>query len=171
MDAPCMNKKSHLFLTGEKGVGKSTLLKKLLEGRGDRIGGFLTVRSAQAFPGKISLHMLSPKGGEVPAEENFLCFCPPRGDAAAAERFDRLGCAALERGGEIIVMDELGPAEARAEAFQAMVQELLEGSVPVYGVLQKTDSPLYRMITTHPNVCLLEVTAENRDALAEKWKK
>ena len=171
MDAPCMNKKPHLFLTGEKGVGKSTLLKKLLEGRGDRIGGFLTVRSAQAFPGKMSLHMLCPESGEVPTEENFLCFCPPRGDDAAAERFDRLGCAALERGGEIIVMDELGPAETRAEAFQAMVQETLEGSVPVFGVLQKADSPLYRMIAAHPNVCLLEVTAENRDALAEEWKK
>ena len=67
-------------------------------------------------------------------------------------------------------MDELGPAEARAEAFQAMVQKVLEGSVPVYGVLQKADSPLYRMIAAHPNVCLLEVTAENRDALAEIWK-
>ena len=168
MDAPCMNKKPHLFLTGEKGVGKSTLLKKLLEGRRECIGGFLTVRSDQIFPGKMSLHMLRPDGGEVPTEENFLCFCPPRGDDAAAERFDRLGCAALERGGEIIVMDELGPAEARAEAFQAMVQEALEGSIPVYGVLQKADSPLYRMIAAHPKVCLLEVTAENRDALVKE---
>ena len=171
MDVRCMNKKRHLFLTGEKGIGKSTLLKKLLEGRGERIGGFVTVRSTQVFPGKTSLHMLRPEGGEVPAEENFLCFCPPRGDAAAAERFDRLGCAALARGGELIVMDELGPAEARAEAFREMIQAMLEGSVPILGVLQKGDSPLYRMIAAHPNVCLLEVTAENRDALAEIWKK
>lgn len=170
MDVPCTNEKRHLFLTGEKGVGKSTLLKKLLEEREERVGGFLTVRSAAVFPGRISLHLLQLEDGEVPTEENFLCFCPPCGDAAAAERFDRLGCAVLARGGELLVMDELGPAETLAEAFWLAVKEALDGSVPVLGVLQGTDSSLYRLVSTHPNVCLVEVTKKNRDALAEKLK-
>ena len=170
MDALCTNKKRHLFLTGEKGVGKSTLLKKLLERREERVGGFLTVKSAAVFSGRVSLHLLSLVGGEVPTEENFLCFCPPDGDAAAAKRFDRLGCAALARGGELLVMDELGPAEARAEAFQSAVKEALDGSVPILGVLQKADSLLYRLVSSHPNVRLVEVTKKNRDVLAEDLK-
>ena len=170
MDALCTNKKRHLFFTGEKGVGKSTLLKKLLESQEGRAGGFLTVKSTAVFPGRVSLHLLCLVGREVPTVENFLCFCPPSGDAAAAERFDRLGCAALARGGDLLVMDELGPAEARAEAFQWAVKEALDGSVPVLGVLQKADSLLYRLVSSHPNVCLVEVTKKNRDDLTDNLK-
>ena len=169
MDVPCTNEKRHLFLTGEKGVGKSTLLKKLLEGRKEHVGGFLTVRSAAVFPGRISLHLLDLGGGEVPAEENFLCFCPPSGDDSEAERFNLLGCAALARGGELIVMDELGPAEAGAEAFQLAVKAALDGNAPIFGVLQKTDSLLYRLVFSHPNVRLVEVTRNNRDTLAAEF--
>ena len=66
---------------------------------------------------------------------------------------------------ELIVMDELGPAEARAEAFQSAVLRVLDGKIPVLGVLQKAESPFLRKAAEHPNVRVLEVTAENRDIL------
>lgn len=158
MAAPCMNDRPHLFLTGEKGVGKSTLLRKLL---GERtVSGFYTVKTIGDKG--ISLHLIS--GDEVPDAGNFLCFCPPGQDAW--ERFDTLGCAALERRGEVIVMDELGPAEERAKAFRAAVLRTLEGEIPVLGVLQKGDYSLYREVAGHRNVYLVEVTAQNRDSLA-----
>ena len=159
MAAPCMNKRPHLFLTGEKGVGKSTLLQKLLNGR--TAGGFRTVKAVQG--GRVSLHLLA--GEEQPSEENFLCFCPPTGDAETARRFDRLGCAALERAGDVIVMDELGPAECRAEAFREAVLRCLDGNTPVLGVLQKGEYPFYRTVAEHPKVRLVEITPENRDIL------
>lgn len=52
MDAPCMNKRPHLFLTGEKGIGKSTLLQKLLVGR--RACGFRTVKAVEVYLGRTS---------------------------------------------------------------------------------------------------------------------
>ena len=51
MAARCMNERPHLFLTGEKGVGKSTLLQKLLAGR--RAYGFRTVKEAEVYPACI----------------------------------------------------------------------------------------------------------------------
>ena len=169
MDVPCTNEKRHLFLTGEKGVGKSTLIKKILNGRKERIGGFLTVKTGAVFSGKTSLHLLRLDNGEEPSEENFLCFCPPVADPAAAKRFDHLGCAALAQGGDFLVMDELGPAEARAKDFCALVKAALDGDAPVVGVLQKADGPLYHLVSTHPNVRLVEVTVENRDTLAAEF--
>ena len=163
MAVPCMHDRPHLFLTGEKGVGKSTLLKKLLGRR--KASGFWTVKSCRE--GQTALHLLRP--GEGPGEENLLCLCPPPGDEASARRFDLLGCAALEEGGgEVIVMDELGPGEAKAEAFQAAVLKALEGSTPVLGVLQKGDYPLFHRIADHPRVHLVEVTVENREGLMEE---
>ena len=52
----------HVFLTGRKQVGKSTLIRKELErykkvnGEG-KIGGFLTVRTDAVYDGKYSVHM------------------------------------------------------------------------------------------------------------------
>ena len=71
---------------------------------------------------------------------------------AAAKRFDRLGCAALARGGELLVMDELGPAEARAEAFQWAVKEALE-RIKKHPVTEKAGLPwtISRTVTGIPH--------------------
>ena len=49
MAAPCTD---HLFLTGQRGVGKSTLLRCLLEGK--KLGGFFTLRVEATHQSDIS---------------------------------------------------------------------------------------------------------------------
>ena len=151
MDAPCMNKRPHLFLTGEKGIGKSTLLQKLLVGR--RACGFRTVKAVEVYLGRTSLHLLRLDRQERPTEENFLCFCPPVPGGKTAEAFDRLGCEAL------------APEEAGAEAFRTAILQALEGDIPILGVLQKADTELFHLVAEHPRVRLVEVRKENRDLL------
>lgn len=155
----------HLFLTGKKGVGKSTLLRKLLARSGKIPGGFLTLRTENAVPGRISVHLLQL--GEVPRPENVLFFCGAPPDAGTAERFDRLGCAALaaSRGAELLVMDELGPREKDARRFQASVLQALDGEIPILGVLQQAESDFLRQAASHPSVRIVEVTIANRNTL------
>ena len=143
----------HIFFTGEKGAGKSTLVNALLWGK-ENIGGFRTVKQSGA------VYLLRP--GEAAWEDNRLFRC---GEAADPERFNALGCAALSGDFLCIVMDELGPHEENAAAFQAAVLAALDGDVPVIGVLQKADTAFLHRVATHPNVRLIEVTRENRDAL------
>lgn len=156
----------HLFLTGQKRVGKSTLLHTLLADAGGPVSGFYTVRSVEIFQGRPSVHMLCAATGREPTEENLLFLCGIH-DPHAPERFDRLGTAALAVPGRLIVMDELGPHEARADVFCRRVMELLDGDVPVLGVLQQSDSPFLQAVARHPRVEVVEVTEENRDALAD----
>lgn len=157
MAAPCTE---HLFLTGRKGVGKSTLLRALWEGK--RLGGFFTRRVTGVFD-RPSIHLLRAAEDEQPSPENLLCFCGER----RPERFDLLGPAALAdtTDCDIIVMDELGPSEAAAQRFQAAVLAALDGKKPVYGVLQQADSGFLRRVAAHPRVRVVTVTEENRDAL------
>lgn len=118
---------------------------------------------------RFSVHLVSPDA--VPAPENLLFLCPPsRDDNDAIARFERLGCAALADGAEydLILMDELGPTEAKAEKFQKMVLEALDGDVPIIGVLQQAESEFLRKIAAHPKVSVVEVTTANRDALAKR---
>lgn len=164
-------KKRHLFLTGEKGVGKSTLIKRFLE-RAERegtVGGFLTVKSQTVFPGQASIHLLPLGRPLLPSFDNFLTFCGKQ-DRETAARFNSLGCAALSHAGDVslLLMDELGPHEAKAMLFREKVAGLLDGPVPVLGVLQKADSPFLSEIRSHPAVKVLEITYENRAALTAR---
>ena len=159
----------HLFLTGDKRVGKSTLLRTWLERFPGKVGGFRTVRTMEVYGDRFSVHLLTP--GEKPAEENLLFLCPPpKDDDGVVARFEEMGCAALEDTAacDMILMDELGPTEAKAEKFQQMVLDILDGDVPVVGVIQKAESEFLSRIARHPNVSVLEVTLENRDILAKR---
>ena len=86
---------------------------------------------------------------------------------ADMQQFDKLGCGALAdtAGCEVLVMDELGPHEEQAAAFRQAVLRALEGDVPVVGVLQQAESAFLRQVASHPNVRVVTVTEENRDAL------
>ena len=156
----------HLFLTGPKGVGKSTLIGDFLDRETGRLGGFFTVKQ------QGSVYLLRAGTGEAPDAENFLFRCGCGGDPG---RFDALGCAALAdtEGRSLLVMDELGPHEAQAVRFQAAVFRALEGKIPILGVLQQADSDFLRRIAGHPRVTVLTVTEDNRGSLGAellRWR-
>ena len=153
----------HLFLTGEKGVGKSTLIDRLLSRYTGRVGGFRTRRVDTVRPGEATVHLLRVSDGEQPCEGNLLFSCA----AYSCDRFDTLGTAALrDRDGDVLLMDELGPHEAAAPLFQRAVLDALDGPTPVLGVLQRAGEPFLRSIAARADTAVLEVTRENRDALA-----
>lgn len=158
----------HLFLTGEKGVGKTTLLKGLLAQYHGPVGGFFTIKTRQVRPGRYTVHLLQAGRDEKPGEENLLFCCGDPISPALAARFDMLGCAALAAGGGagLLVMDELGPHEQDAQGFCQAVRKALDGDVPILGVLQRANTSLYARIASHSQVRLVEVTVENRDDLS-----
>ena len=160
-------KKKHIFYTGPRGIGKSTLLQKRLAQFSGVFAGFRTVKVPCGD--SFSVHMLPVDKKEMPAEENFLfCRDEKRAYEQNALRFNAIGCRFLAdiEGAELIVMDELGSAESAAAAFQDRVLALLDGGIPVLGVLQEGESAFQKRVATHPNVELIHVTEENRDSLS-----
>lgn len=158
----------HIFLTGEKQVGKSTLIRNYLKTFPGKVGGFRTVRTKEVFGDRFSVHMVRPGG--VPAKENLLFLCPPPWDDTPVARFEELGCAALEDTADcdLLLMDELGPTEVKAKKFQKAVLDALDGDIPIIGVLQKAESDFLQKIAAHKNVDVIHVTPENRDLLAKR---
>lgn len=135
------------------------------------------MRTKKFLETAYSVHLLSVRnsGGELvqegrsqtletPNEGNLLFVCGKK-DGETKKRFDRLGCRALENCGDsdLIIMDELGPHEAEAEAFARRVREILNGAIPVIGVLQKTPEGCWPEISSHSDVKVLEITKANRD--------
>ena len=159
----------HLFLTGEKQVGKSTLLRKWLDRIDAAMSGFYTQKH-MSDDGHLYVHMLSAGIEDIPSRDNILFECRLRDLDAASERFNRLGCSMLRPAPDtkLIIMDEIGIMEEKADQFCESVLHTLDGSIPVIGVLRKesSDPPIIHSIKNHPNVHIIEVTKENRDELA-----
>ncbi len=155
---------THLFLTGQKGAGKSTLIRGLLAEETGRLGGFFTVRH------EGGVYLLPAAKERTFTLESLLFRCGHGGDPA---RFDDLGCAALAdtAGCRLLVMDELGPHEEAALRFQAAVFRTLDGSTPILGVLQQAQSQFLDRIARHPRVTVLTVTEENRNTLAAELRR
>ena len=155
---------THLFLTGQKGAGKSSLIRGLLAEETGRLGGFFTVRH------EGGVYLLPAAKERTFTPESLLFRCGHGGDPA---RFDDLGCAALAdtAGCRLLVMDELGPHEEAALRFQAAVFRTLDGSTPILGVLQQAQSQFLDRIARHPRVTVLTVTEENRNTLAAELRR
>lgn len=159
----------HLFLTGDRQVGKSTLLNKWLAQIDVSMSGFYT-RKCISEDGHLFVHMLAAGREDRPTSDNILFDCRERDLAAASERFNQLGCPLLHQAEntQLIMMDEIGIMEEQAGLFREAVLHTLDGGIPVIGVLREecTDPPLIRSIKNHPDVQIIEVTKENRDELA-----
>lgn len=166
--------KKHLFLTGEKQVGKSTLLRRLIEAKQLDCAGFET----QAFylNGERRGFILHGRV-DMPPYENDCIVCARIGEKKAApvlETFNQNGVSILQRSLDAasgyILMDELGRLESRSEAFCTQVIMTLDGEKRVLGVLQKCDCALIDAIMTRNDVTVLTVTPENRETLLDILK-
>ncbi len=159
----------HLFLTGDKQVGKSTLLRRLIEARGLDCAGFET----QAFCLNGERRGFTLHGRvDMPPYQND-CICCARIEEKRAVPvlpvFEENGVLILKRSlaspAPYILMDELGRLERQAEGFIAQIEACLDSKKRVLGVLQKCGSEHVARIAKRDDVTVLTVTQENRQAL------
>ena len=158
----------HIVLWGQRGVGKSTLARRLLEDWSGPVRGFITRASLPDADGFRSIY-LHAADDPTPMEQT----CNRIGRTNRTEHtmwpevFDGLGVELLRaQPGSLILMDELGFLEQDAAGFRRQVLRCLDGNIPVLAVIKhKTHIPFLQEIRTHPRVQLYQVTAENRDDL------
>lgn len=161
----------HVFLTGPVQIGKSTLITAALDAlQPERLGGFRTVSAKPEADGSrpVYLHPAAAQDQLCEVYNRVGIRRPALGIASFPDAFETAGLAALEDAEDcdLVLMDEIGRMERHADAYSARIRTLLDGAVPILGVVQKkADTPLAGDIRSHPNVRLLEVSAENRDTL------
>ena len=161
----------HLFLTGDKQVGKSTLLRRLIEALHLDCSGFET----QAFFLNGERRGFTLHGRvDMPPYRND-CICCARIEEKRAVPvlpvFEENGVLILKRSlaspAPFLLMDELGRLEREASGFIAQVEACLDADKRVLGVLQKCNSAHVARIAQREDVTVLTVTPENRDELFE----
>ena len=157
----------HVFLTGERGIGKSQAIRTAVSLIGRVPYGFLTRFGTEGDP-TAALYMVSPSRQEPMGEaeriavrrDGRITLLPDRFDSLAADLLREASCHPEG----IILMDECGHLEAGLTHFHAEILRCLDGDIPVLGAL-RLDQPWHALIRNHPGVKVFRVTAENRDSL------
>ena len=158
----------HIVLWGQRGVGKSTLARRLLEDWSGPVRGFVTRASLPDADGFRSIY-LHAADDPTPVEQacNRIGRTNRTEHTMWPEVFNGLGVELLRaEPGSLILMDELGFLEQDAADFRRQVLRCLDGNIPVLAVIKhKTHIPFLQEIRSHPRVQLYQVTEENRDEL------
>ncbi|MCQ2972016.1 MAG: nucleoside-triphosphatase [archaeon] len=159
----------NIFLTGEIQVGKSTIINKFIKSHSDlKIGGFKTLTNFNQDQG-VYMGVYIVPGCDYEPDYSEESHVGDRGNKKSGypEKFNSKGVDILNTSGDydLILMDEIGFMETKAENFANAVLKFLDGNVPVIGVVKPMMKGLPLAVKQHPKTKVLEVTKDNRDEL------
>ena len=168
-------KKRVLLLTGSPGVGKTTVLLRVVEAlkaKGYSVGGMLSreVRSGGVRVGFEVLDLSNDKRGWL-AHVN-----QPSGPQVGKYRvnledLNSIGAEAIVKAAEsldVVVIDEVGPMELFSERFREAVKRAVESGKVVVGVVHwKARDRLIEEVKAREDTEIITVTSENRNKLHE----
>lgn len=150
-------------------MGKSTVINKALAQLPLTVGGFRSGFDHQRGQSSRWLYMWDASQSPVQDEAHRIVRFSDDKPQVFTDRIDAIGAAALRRAREtdaqLILMDECGRFEGKAEVFKQEIFAALDGNTPVLGVVRQGYGGWLDEIRSHPNVTVLTVTEENRDTL------
>jgi nucleoside-triphosphatase len=160
-----------LLLTGAPGVGKTTLMDRLVAALGKRrIGGFTTTEMREGGQ-RVGFRIVPHRGGE-----RIMAHVDRRG----APRVGRYGVdvQAIDRAAqehlavdpqiEIYLVDEIGKMECYSGEFVRRIQELFDSQKTIIATIGRQSGGFLAAVRGRPDAELWEVTQSNREALVKR---
>ena len=165
------------LLTGRPGTGKTSLIKQVVAGLGDKAGGFYT-EEIRHGGSRLGFKLVTLDGEEtVLAHINIDSPYRVSQYRVDIDNLDRVGVSALNQASKerpIIIIDEIGKMELFSAAFKEAVLKAIGSGKKVLGTIMLSPHPWADHIKQKPQVKLIEVTRINhlrvREEL-ESWLK
>ena len=162
----------HALIVGERGVGKSTLIRRVLNELNRPVFGFET-KKEEALEDPLRgcpIYIYDAGKPHCRTEENRIGYHREQDTAAITAAFDRYAPKLTESVPEkaVVELDEIGFLEAKSDAFCRAVLYLLEGDRPVIAAVKNREHPFLETVRNHPNARCFIITEENRDTLFEE---
>lgn len=162
----------HALIVGDRGVGKSTLIRRVLKDLNRPVFGYETKKEEQLEDAARGCPIYIYDAGKPHCQtpENLIGYHMEQDTAAITAAFERYAPRLLLPAPEnaVLKLDEIGFLEAKSESFCQAVLHLLDGSMPVIAAVKNKDIQFLNIIRNHPNARCFYITAENRDALYEE---
>jgi len=162
-----------LFLTGQPGVGKTSVLLRVvdaLKAKGYNVRGMIT-REIREQGTRVGFEIIDLYTGQ----KGWLAHIrQPSGPQVSKYRVNlddlkNIGVNAILnaiRNADVIVVDEIGPMELFSQVFRDTILQVVESTKPLLGTIHfRAQNPLINTIKARNDVEILEVTDENRQKL------
>lgn len=165
----------HIFLTGEKQVGKSYVINKVCESLKGKYFGVKSISKFNDYGQKEVFLTDISKNDEKLNEFNLAGRCINyQVIEVNVEVFDKYGVSLLENkdNKKIAIIDEIGQIEKDARIYGNKIRKIIENEdIKLIGVLRKdADTELANFIRNNKDVGLLEVTKNNQCEIMDTIK-
>jgi nucleoside-triphosphatase len=168
-----MSDEMNVLLTGHPGVGKTTVVERLVElarDEGTTVRGVLSpeIRDNGERVG-FEIADVATGHSEVMASVDY--------DGPSVGKYgidvEAVESVALEAivadGADLVVVDEVAPMQTHSEVFVERVRAVLEAETPVVGVVQESgETGLVGSVKKRDDTTLIRVTEENRDDVPDE---
>ncbi len=161
-------RRKNLFVTGRPGIGKTTLIERVLAALDIDAGGFYT-RELLDDGRRVGFSIVGLHG-----EQGVLAHVDHESSfrvgkyGVNCEDLERVGVRAIDEAVKhsgLIVMDEIGRMELCSQAFQGAVGRALSSPTPVLGTIQDRSNAFLDSVRARPDVKILRVSTGNRECL------
>lgn len=158
-----------IAVTGSPGIGKSTLVAKVVQDSKWSVGGVLA-RDRRYKDRRIGFELLDLSTGAVGILADETGSGPQLGKYRVhPEDLDSIGAQAIESAlkCDLIVVDEVGPMELSSRRFVSAVENAISSDRPMLVVLHEwSNHRLAKKIRSTFKV--ITVTRDNRDTIAQE---
>ena len=160
--------KKNIFLTGPPSSGKTTIIKKVIAGLKHRANGFYTEeeRSGVKRIGFI-MKTLDGKKAYLAHQDISSEFNIRRYGVSIHNINDIAVPSILPVRNSVIILDEIGKMECFSETFREAAIKTLNSPNIVIGTITFGGDDFIQSIKRRDDIDITEVTAENRDSLAD----
>lgn len=176
------NDSNHIIICGDKGSGRSSMIRALLRDLNMPVYGFKTPTVNKRPDGFHEIYMFPYDEENLqPSESCHVGDCNGRERMVNNDVFNTLGVKLLnDRGdGEILVMDEIGFMESDAKVFCDAVIDRLNSGVPIIAALKTSKKTEFvDKVLACENAVFVDMNGADFDAvykelrpIAESWVK
>ncbi len=157
-----------LLLTGRPGVGKTTIVKHVLEMLGPRAGGFYTAEILGPGGRKGFRLVTSERREIVLAHVEFRTRNRVGRYGVDVAALDSSGVKAIRQAvesREVVVIDEIGKMELFSGEFRGAVLKAISSPKIVVATLMQKDTDWTTALKVLPQVTVWEITPSNRSEM------
>lgn len=161
-----------LLIQGAPGVGKTTLVRRVLEAKVPLAGGFVT-EEVRDGTRRVGFQVEDVATGETAVLARTGRAGGPRIGNYGVDlaSFERVGVAALRRAMArpgCLVIDEIGKMELTSGAFREAVESILDADRDVLATIPARRHPFIERLRVKGDVEVVRVSRANRDALVKQ---
>ena len=156
---------TNILLTGFPGVGKTTAIKRIVEGIDYTCSGFLTEEIRDLYQHRIGFKIVTLDG----KREGTLAHVNIRSDKIVGkyfvliDEFETIAEEEMKKNNEIMVIDEIGKMELFSEKFKELLLKCLEKGNVLATITMRGGGEFVWKIKEREDVRLIQLTEMNRN--------